>query len=71
MFYGPIASGEIFRVRNFRTPINALHSEPKLNWFEIDLEYAPIKQPESLKYAQHYVYDLSQEKYIIYNEYKL
>jgi hypothetical protein len=70
MFYGPIASGEIFRVRNFRTPVNAIHSEPKLNWFELDLEYAPIKTPENLRYSTHYVYDLSSEVYITMKEYR-
>jgi len=70
MFYGPVKSGEIFRVTNFRTPVNAIYTDANLNWFEIDLEYAPISDAKQLKMLNHYVYDLSQEKYILYSEYQ-
>jgi len=70
MFYGPIKSGEIFRVTNFRTPVNALYTDANLTWFELDLEYAPISDAKQLKTLNHYVYDLTRESYITYNEYQ-
>jgi len=68
-FYSPVNSGEIFRVTNLRTPVNAIHSDPAVKWFELELEYAPIKQTQELKLLNHYVYDLTEEKYITYNDY--
>lgn len=70
MFYGPVKSGEIFRVSNLRTPVNAMYTDANLTWFELDLEYAPISNPAQLKLLNHYVYDLAQEKYIYYTEYQ-
>lgn len=70
MFYGPVASGEIFRVSNFRTAVNAIHSDPQLHWFELELEYAPIINPGILKLSNHFVYDLSLEKYLTYENYQ-
>jgi hypothetical protein len=70
MFYGPIKSGEIFRVSGLRTPVNALHSTPNVRWFELELEYAPIRTTEELKILTHNVYDLSEEKYILHDEYQ-
>ncbi len=70
MFYDPVRSGEIFRVTNFRTPVNALHTNANLTWFEMDLEYAPISDIRQLRIQEHFVYDLAQEKYITYNEYQ-
>jgi hypothetical protein len=70
MFYGPVQSGEIFRVAGLRTAVNAVHSDPNVRWFELELEYAPIKTTQELKILNHYVYDLSEEKYITYKEYQ-
>jgi len=70
MFYSPVGSGEIFRVTGMRTPVNAVHSDPNVRWFELELEYAPIKTTQELKILNHFVYDLSEEKYITYNEYQ-
>jgi hypothetical protein len=72
MFYGPVQSGEIFRVTGIRTAVNAIHSDPNVKWFELELEYAPITQVQikELPILNHYVYDLSDEKYIPYLEYK-
>lgn len=70
MFYGPIQSGEIFRVTGIRTQVNAIHSNPSFGEFELELEYAPIKTTQELKLLNHYVWDLSEEKYITYNEYQ-
>lgn len=70
MFYGPVASGEIFRVTGLRTPVNAVHSNPNVRWFELELEYAPIKTTQELKILNHMVYDLSEEKYITYTDYQ-
>ncbi|MDD4081990.1 MAG: hypothetical protein PHD05_01250 [Sphaerochaetaceae bacterium] len=68
-FYSPVNSGEIFRVSNLRTPVNAIHSDPSVKWFELELEYAPITQTRELKLLNHFVYDLTEEKYITYSQY--
>jgi len=70
MFYGPVGSGEIFRVTGLRTPVNAVHSTPTVRWFELELEYAPITTTQELKILNHFVYDLSEEKYISYTDYQ-
>ncbi len=70
MFYGPVQSGEIFRVTGLRTPVNAVHSDPTVRWFELELEYAPIQTTQELKIISHFVYDLSDERYITYKEYQ-
>lgn len=69
VFYDPVKSGEIFRVSNLRTAVNAVHSNPNVNWFELELEYAPVIDPSILKIQNHYVYDLSTEKYLTYTDY--
>jgi len=73
MFYGPVQSGEIFRVSGLRTAVNAVHSDPPVNWFELELEYAPITQTQiqELHLLNHFVYDIVNEKYIKYTEYQL
>lgn len=68
-FYPPITSGEIFRVSNVTTPISGLHSETNLTWYELELEYAPIKSVERIKQNNHFVYDVSDEKYLAYDTY--
>jgi hypothetical protein len=70
MFYGPTRAGEIFRVTGLRIAVSALHTEANIKTFELELEYAPIKTTEELKILGHYVYDLTDEKYITYNDYK-
>jgi hypothetical protein len=70
MFYGPIKSGEIFKVTGIRTPVNAVHSDPTVRWFELELEYAPITTTQELKIISHFVYDLSDERYITYKDYQ-
>jgi hypothetical protein len=69
-FYDPIKSGEIFRVINIRTSINAYYSDPKLTWYEMDLEVAPILDTSQLKIFKHYIYDTHKEQYYNYNDYK-
>ncbi|HQF36907.1 MAG TPA: hypothetical protein PLL26_04685 [Candidatus Dojkabacteria bacterium] len=69
MFYGPVTSGEIFRVSGLRTAVNAVHSNPNVRWFELELEYAPITTTQELKILNHYVYDLTEERYISYDDY--
>lgn len=71
VFYDPIKSGEIYRVNGLRVASNALHSDPNVDWFELDLEVAPLKDPGQLKIFKHFIYDLSVEKYLEYNDYKL
>lgn len=63
-FYSPILNGEIFRVDNIKTSTNAIRSDPAVNWYELDLEYAPIVDLEKLNTIKNYIYDLSAEKYI-------
>jgi hypothetical protein len=70
MFYGPIRSGEVFRVTGLRTSVNAIYTDTNLNWFELELEYAPIVNTNELKILNHYVYDLSEENYISYDSYQ-
>jgi len=72
MFYGPVQSGEIFRVSGLRTAVNAVHSDPGLKWFELELEYAPIHQTQiqELHLLDHYVYDMIDEKYVTYSVYE-
>lgn len=70
-FYDPIKAGEIFRVTNMRTSINAYYSNPQLTWYEMDLEIAPIKDTSKLKISNHYIYDLHKEEYLNYKEYKI
>lgn len=68
--YDPIESDEIFRVIGFSTPVNLLHSSPGSEWFELELEYAPIEHTGNLNILNHYVYDPSEEKNIDLNTYK-
>jgi len=68
-FYGPIHSGETFRVSSIRTQVNAVHSENPVNWFELQLEYAPTGDLSNLKIDQEYVYDLSKEIYVKKQDY--
>ena len=69
-FYDPVSSGEIYRVINIRTVINAFYSNPKLTWYEMDLEVAPILDTSSLKISKHYVYDTHKETYYNYVDYQ-
>jgi hypothetical protein len=69
-FYDPIKSDEIFRVTNITTPVNAVHSNPNVRWFQLDLEYAPLKSTKNLKINKHFVYDLSHEKYLTRNDFE-
>lgn len=69
-FYHPMKSNEVFRVINFKVAINAIYSQPEVNWFEMDLEIAPLKTTENLKIVNHYVYDIPVKKYLLYDDYK-
>jgi len=70
-FYQPIRkSYEIFRVINFTTVTNMLHSSPSSEWFELEVEYAPIENTSKLNILNHYVYDMSEEKNILLSEYR-
>src|SRR6056297_2913576 len=69
-FYKPVESNEIFRVIGLSTPSNLLHSNPGSEWFELELEYAPIESTNDLNFLHHYVYDLSEEKYLTLKQYK-
>lgn len=71
VFYPPIGSNEIFRVVNINTPVNAIHSNPNVYHYELELEYAPIKNIDQLKINNHFIYDLSNEKYMTYDQYKI
>jgi hypothetical protein len=47
-----------------------IHSTSKTNWYELDLEYAPIESISNLNIKNHYVYDLSIEDYILLSDYR-
>lgn len=69
-FYNPVNQFEIFRVFNITTPINVLHSpKNELTLFELDLEYAPLKNLDNIQIIKNYVYDNSSEKYLERSEY--
>lgn len=68
-FTHPIQSGEIFRITGVRTTTNMLHSSTPVEWFEADIDYAPVKSTNNLKISDHYVYDLSTEINTPYDEY--
>jgi hypothetical protein len=68
MFYQPFhKSKEIFKVINLSTSTVLLHANTE--WFELELDYAPIEDVTHLKISNHYVYDLSIEDYITYEKY--
>ena len=69
MFTHPIDSGEIFRITGVRATTYLIHAHPSVEWFEVDLDYAPLKNTEDLKIENRYVYDLSKEKYLLYKDY--
>ncbi len=68
-FTHPVKSGEIFRITNVRPAVNMMHSKPAVGWFDVDIDYAPIKDTSKLRIENHYVYDLSKEKNILYADY--
>lgn len=68
-FYPPVMSGELFRVVSVSSPVNVLYSDPSATWFELDLEYAPIKDTSVLNKENYYVYDLTLEQNITKNKY--
>lgn len=68
-FTHPIKSGEIFRITGVRTTTNMLHSSTPVEWFEADLDYAPVKDTKNLKIENHFVYDLSTELNTPYDTY--
>jgi hypothetical protein len=70
-FYSPISnSNEIFQVTEISTTVNMLHSEVPLNFYELDLEYAPIENIRHLSIKDHYIFDLSIDKYLLLEDYR-
>jgi len=67
-FYNPVKSDEILRVNSISVATNSFYSPANLKWFELELEYAPVKI-ENIKIREKYIYDLSLEKYIYYDTY--
>lgn len=63
-FYDPLREGEYFRVTNLKTSVYGLQTDPVAAWFELDLEYAPIKRLEDLTVTSRLVYDLAEERYL-------
>jgi len=68
--YNPQNEYEIFRVSNFRLVVNSKYSTPSVNWYELTLEYAPIIDYKKLSILNHYVYDLSLQKYLFLEDFK-
>lgn len=70
MFYNPVNSNEIYRVSNFRVPINMLYAnDDSVFFYELDLEIAPFNDINQLEINNMYVYDLSEEKYLSKQQY--
>lgn len=57
-------SFEFWRVTSFRSAVNAMKSHVNFKWFELMLEYAPIKSLDVLNVSDRYVYLLTEEKYV-------
>ena len=74
MFYEPTRSAEeIFRVVGIRAAINAVKGSTPVTWWELELEYAPIVNCQnwtSQHVRGHFVYDLSKEDFVDYDDYK-
>ena len=68
-FLDPIQSKEIFRITGIRTAVNLIHSSTPAEWFEVDLDYAPIKDTSGLKIGKRYAYDLSLEENLLFDTY--
>jgi len=68
--YNPQREYEIFRVSNFRIVINSKYSNPSVNWYELTLEYAPIIDYKKLNILNHYVYDLTLQKYLFLEDFR-
>ena len=68
-FYEPIKSDEIFRVTNISTPVNAIHSNNAVNWYELELQYAPVEDITTLRNNKSYVYDLAKQQYLKKDDY--
>ncbi len=68
-FLDPVQSGEIFRLTGVRTSVNLVHSTTPAEWFEVDLDYAPIKDTSGLKIGKRYAYDMSLEQNLLYDDY--
>lgn len=69
-FYSPVESNEIYRVSNYRIPINMLYAgDDSVHIYELDLEIAPFDKTDMLNIGQSFVYDLSSEKYLTKDQY--
>lgn len=70
VFYPPLSAQEIFRVVNITAPVNSIHASPSVTWYELELEYAPIKDISRIKLNNQYVYDMSDQKNILKSEFE-
>lgn len=69
--YSPLnINNEIWRVNNIRSIVNAMYSNISVRWFELTLDYAPITNIDSLNFAKHFSYLLTEEKNIPIDIYK-
>lgn len=67
-FYNPVYKAkEIFRVINIVTATGMVRND--LPYYELELEYAPLTDINIITLYNHYVYDLSLEKYLIKSDY--
>lgn len=69
-FYEPLKEGEYFRVINLKTAVYGLRTDPSVEWFELDLEYAPIKKLDDLTVINRFVYDLAEEAYLPFDRFR-
>ena len=69
-FYAPFNTTQYFTVVNITTSIPIMCNQVEVLSFELELDYAPIKNIEDIKLRNHYVYDPSKEKYLTFDQYK-
>lgn len=61
----------IWRVMSIRSSSVLMNSSVNLPWYELTLEYAPIKNIDALKINDYFVYLVTEEKYIKADLYSL
>lgn len=65
----PLDGSEIYRVSSIRSSINAMHSNPNSYWFQSGIEYANIVDLSKIHVLNHYVYNLTLEKYLLQEDF--
>jgi len=61
---------KIFRVSNVQTILHTKETSPSIKWFSLEIEYSPMISLDNIYYINRYVYDLSTELNLFYDDYK-